>query len=90
MRAILLFFLVTVLFFFSGCGNQGDPSPADNSKDRKEILTHWADNIIVPSYQQFKAKLDLMVTASEAFTTAPTETSLNEFRSAWLDAYTGW
>ncbi|HMG88784.1 MAG TPA: imelysin family protein, partial [Chryseolinea sp.] len=74
-----------------GCsGSGGDPSPADNSKDRQEILTHWADNIIIPSYENFKVKFDVMLSKSEEFTDSPTNESLVAFRSAWLDAYAEW
>jgi predicted lipoprotein len=74
-----------------GCsGSGGDPSPADNSKDRQEILTHWAENIIIPSYENFDVKFDIMLSKSVEFTDAPTNESLTAFRAAWVDAYTEW
>ena len=74
-----------------GCsGSGGDPSPADNSKDRQEILTHWAENIIIPSYENFNVKFDIMLTKSVEFTDAPTNESLAAFRAAWVDAYAEW
>ena len=74
-----------------GCsGSGGDPSPADNSKDRQEILTHWAENIIIPSYENFDVKFDIMVSKSVEFTDAPTNESLAAFRAAWVDAYAEW
>jgi predicted lipoprotein len=74
-----------------GCGGSGsDPSPADNSKDRQEMLVNWADNIIIPSYDNFKVKFDDMLSASEEFTTTPTTEKLVAFRGAWVDAYSEW
>jgi len=74
-----------------GCSGSGsEPSPSDNSKDRQEILIHWADNIIIPSYDNFKVKFDLMLSESEEFTATPTVESLTAFRSAWVDAYAEW
>ena len=74
-----------------GCGgNSNEPTPADNGKDRKEILTNWVDNIIIPSYANFKLKLDAMLTKADAFTISPGNTSLSEFRAAWIDAYAEW
>jgi predicted lipoprotein len=74
-----------------GCGgNNNEPSPGDDGKDRKEILTHWVDNIIKPSYANFKVKLDVMLTKADAFTASPDNTSLTEFRSAWVEAYAEW
>lgn len=71
-------------------GNGNDPSPEDNGKDRQTILTHWADNIIVPSYANFKTKFDVMKIKADAFTSAPNSTALSEFRAAWVDAYLEW
>jgi predicted lipoprotein len=83
--------LVVVIAGVWGCsGSGGDPSPADNSKDRQEILTHWAENIIIPSYEKFDVKFDIMLTKSVEFTDAPTNESLAAFRAAWVDAYSEW
>jgi predicted lipoprotein len=73
------------------CGSNGnDPSPADDSKDRQAILTHWADNIVIPSYENFKEVFDVMLEKAEAFTASPDETRLLEFRSAHTNAYLAW
>ena len=73
------------------CGNGGgEPSPADNNKDRQVILTHWVDNIVVPSYANFSEVFDVMIQKADAFTASPNETSLVEFRNAWADAYVKW
>ena len=83
--------LLGVVVCLSGCSGSGsDPSPSDNSKDRQEMLIHWADNIIIPSYDNFKAKFDVMLSESEEFTGSPTTESLTAFRSAWVDAYAEW
>lgn len=87
---IALCFLV-IVFTSTSCGNSGDdPSPGDNSKDRQEILTHWADNIIIPAYADFKTKFDIMLTTGDAFTNSPDQNSLAEFRAAWSEAYLEW
>jgi predicted lipoprotein len=87
-KSILTFILVVVL---SSCGGSDEPSPVDDdSKDRDAILVHWADNIIKPSYANFNSKLDIMGSKADDFTDSPTNSSLLEFRSAWLSAYTEW
>ena len=74
-----------------GCSSNGiDPEPADNAKDRELILAHWADNIIIPSYDNFKVKLDVMISKGNMFAAEPDNASLLEFRSAWVDAYAEW
>jgi predicted lipoprotein len=82
---------LTIALVTLGCGgNNYDPSPDEHGKDRKIILTHWVDNIIIPSYNNFKVKFDLMMNKSDAFTTAPDLNSLNEFRLSWSEAYAEW
>jgi len=58
--------------------------------DRKAVLIQLADEIIIPSYANFKLKLDVMVSKTNAFGNAPTVTSLQELRTAWVDAYKEW
>jgi predicted lipoprotein len=87
-RVVYITFLTTVLWACGGNGN--DPSPADNGKDRQVILTHWVDNIITPSYANFKAAFDAVKIKADAFTSSPDNTTLTEFRSAWDDAYLEW
>ena len=82
---------VGIVACICGCGGSGsDPSPADNSKDRQEMLIHWADNIIIPSYDNFKVKFDIMLSESEEFTSSPSNESLTAFRTAWVEAYAEW
>jgi predicted lipoprotein len=62
----------------------------DRDLDRKAVLVNLADNVIVPSYANFKTRFDIMLTKSAAFAAKPEIASLGEFRQAWVDAYTEW
>lgn len=88
-KRIISVTVLTVLLWSCG-GNGNDPSPEDNGKDRQVILTHWADNIIIPAYGNFKTKFDVMKVKADAFITAPDNTTLTEFRAAWVQAYLEW
>lgn len=80
-----------VMFLIAGCGGSGsDPDPVVDPLDRVPMLTNWADNIVIPSYDKFDAKLKTMVSAAEAFSSAPSSTTLAAFRSNWIDAYVEW
>lgn len=70
--------------------NETNVTEPDLDKDRKAVLINLADNIIIPSYTNFKTKFDLMSTKSAAFTSKPDISTLTEFRQAWVDAYTEW
>ena len=71
-------------------GGNNEPSPADNGKDRQEILIHWVDNIVVPSYDSFMTRFEAMKIKAENFAENTNVTTLSEFRAAWVDAYLGW
>ncbi len=87
----ILFVLTLVLW---ACGNSGKtvdpPEPVDQGKDRTALLTHLADNIIIPAYANFKIKFDQMLAKADAFTAKPDPTTLTEFRASWADAYIEW
>ena len=87
-RVIKITFLTLALGSCGGNGN--DPSREDNGKDRQVILTHWADNIIIPAYANFKLKFDAMKVKADAFSLAPNNTTLSGFRFAWSEAYLEW
>ncbi|HEV7349743.1 imelysin family protein [Telluribacter sp.] len=85
--------IIVLLATLWACGNGGqEPTPGTDTddRDRKVLLTHLADNIIIPSYDNFKGKFDAMKSASEAFANRPDQTTLTAFRQAWTEAYIEW
>ncbi|WP_460671017.1 imelysin family protein [Larkinella ripae] len=88
---------VGVIWACSSGNDEADPNPTPDPNptnpvgpDRKAMLTHLADNLILPSYANFKTKFDQMLAKSDAFTAKPDKTTLTEFRQAWADAYVEW
>lgn len=79
-----------VLFF--GCGKDQTTTKKEdgNTIDRKALLTNLADNIIVPAYADFKTKLDVMRSKSDAFVAQPNNANLLALRTAWQEAYINW
>lgn len=61
-----------------------------SSSNREAVLINAADEIIIPSYANFKLKLDVMTNKTDAFTSNPTPTTLQDLRTAWVNAYTDW
>lgn len=78
--------LATIIACSSGDNNGGDDSGGKNF-DRTALLTNWADNIIIPSYENYQTKINTLSTDATAFTAAPTEASLQKLRTSWYDAY---
>ncbi|MEJ6982251.1 imelysin family protein [Pedobacter sp. P351] len=77
---------------FFACSKKGNPEKEEtgNVADRQAVLVNVTENIVIPSYNNFKTKLDLLVSKTDNFTTTPTNASLVELRSAWVNAYIEW
>ncbi len=60
------------------------------SFERSTMLTNWADNIIIPSYDAFSLELDALNTAYDAFKADTSTANLTAFRASWLSAYKMW
>lgn len=86
MKKLFLLLLVCNLF---ACGEDENPQPKD-SFDRQAMLTHWADQIIIPAYTAFAEKTTLLEGATQTFVSDPTEQHLLSLRAAWENAYLGW
>ncbi|MHB1179620.1 MAG: imelysin family protein [Daejeonella sp.] len=86
------FVLLLLLAGIIACSKKGTPEvdKPGNATDRQAMLVNIADNIVLPSYDNFKAKFDIMLAKSEAFTSNPTKIALTDFRAAWVNAYIQW
>lgn len=87
--AVLCLMVLSIYACSKKKGTEPDPEPKPGV-DRKALLTYLADDIIIPSYVNFKTKFDLMVAKSDAFAAAPGTASLMDLRTAWVNAYIEW
>lgn len=69
--------------------NDSSDKPSDGF-DRKALLTHVADNIIIPAYSNFQTVFSEMKTAAGAFTASPDAAKLATLRAKWRAAYVAW
>ncbi|MFZ9848720.1 MAG: imelysin family protein [Flavobacteriales bacterium] len=87
MRALLGIFIVTLLSC-SSC------KPKDKEKEKEfdltGMLTNVGENIIVPSYQNFKSTVDILSVAADTFANNPTTPHLLSLRVAFKNAYINW
>lgn len=51
------------------------------------MLTNWADNIIIPSFENYQAKVNDLSVKTTAFNTTPNTENLSAMRASWLEAY---
>jgi predicted lipoprotein len=61
-----------------------------NDFNRQTMLVNWADNIIIPAYQDFSSDVNALKAAVDTFEAQPNETNLNTVRQEWEQAYITW
>ena len=87
-KLIFLFAFATLL---SACSSSDtDGSASDNSFNRTALLTHWADNLIIPAFQNYNSKLALLEAEVQNFNADPSQQNLTSLRASWLTAYEGY
>lgn len=80
--------ILLALFIVSCETNEGGET--SDGFDRTAMLTHWADNIIIPAYDHYFDQLVAMQDAKETFVNDPTEANLQQLRTSWKSAYLAW
>lgn len=88
MKKIIYSFLVLLIVACGSSSNNENENP-DNF-NRKEMLTFWADQMIIPAYKDFEEKTNLLKTAVNTFTTDVTDANLTAVRNTWKNAYVSW
>lgn len=86
MKKIFLFISLISLMYACSSSDNNDDSITDNY-DRTAMLTHWADNIIIPSYENYDDKIQTLSSDVVNFTNTPTEANLQTIRTSWINAY---
>jgi len=87
-KTILFLTLLLLILSCDSSDESGDVN-VDNF-DRGVLLSHLADNIIIPSYQEFSTKMSDLKSAGQTFVTNPDQANLEAFRNSWLQAYKNW
>ena len=87
-----------VLFFLSlvlACtpDNEGEEPTVPGVEvtfERSAMLTNWADNIIIPSYEAFSIEMTGLRTSFDVFKANASAANLMNLRASWLAAYKTW
>lgn len=86
MRSFKLLFLFSVVFMVS-CDSDDNDSRIVDSFDRGAMLANWADNIIIPSFENFSGFTTILEEKTMEFTAEPSEASLAALRNAYRENY---
>ncbi|PZW39768.1 imelysin [Mesonia algae] len=88
MKKFILLFVSLSLFVVSCSDDDSSSTTAgDDAFDRKEMLTHWADHIIVPAYTNFVASSTTLDASTQTFIETPNEANLVQLREDYQKAY---
>jgi len=87
-KTLILFILVITVI---ACSSSDEGSTgSDDNFDRSALLTNLADNIILPSLENFQAKMSVLDIARGNFVNEVNQTNLDLLSDAWLEAYKAW
>jgi len=87
------YYLFAFFLVLSSCEPDDDNHNLDNNGDgfdRSEMLINWADNIIIPAYDDFNNTLNELNTAINSFISSPSISTLDLASDAWLNSYKYW
>lgn len=88
-KIVLSVFVITLMVACSESDDSGSGSSSDGF-DRQAMLANWADNIIIPAFQDLSGDFVTLTASKDAFVAAPNQTTLDAVRASWLDAYKTW
>ncbi|WP_047547078.1 imelysin family protein [Psychroserpens sp. Hel_I_66] len=88
-KIVLSVFAIALMVACSKSDDSGSGSQSDGF-DRQAMLTNWADNIIIPAFQDLNSKLLTLKTDKDTFLATPNLTNLDVLRASWLEAYKTW
>lgn len=80
-------FLFSIILILVTCNKK---SSDDDNFGKKEMFTNYAENLIIPAYQNYGTKLSDLQAAFDAFKTAPDITKLNTLQNAFSATYEAW
>ncbi|MGO4820882.1 MULTISPECIES: imelysin family protein [unclassified Flavobacterium] len=86
-KKLFIFFSALITIVACSSSDNSDGTTGGSNYDRKVLLTNWADNIIIPSYVNYQAKVEILAANISTFNAATTEVNLQAVRTSWLEAY---
>lgn len=82
--------MAALLVFGLGACQKDDDAGDQNQFDRALMLSHYADQLIIPAYKDVQTALDQLQSALNALADAPSPAQLELAQTAWTNAYREW
>lgn len=90
LNLVFIFLVLGSVLFFSCKDNEAADDPCSNNFDQAAMFRNVADNLILPSYQELKTKVDALTAQTQLFLTSTDESELEKLRTAFQEAYLVW
>lgn len=87
MKKSFLLLLLFLPLLIIGCSKDTPSGPAADDYDREAILINWADNLIIPAFENMQAATSDLHAQAQAFTNQPDTFRLDSLRDSWKQAY---
>ena len=87
------FFLLSLfsVFLIIACSSESDENPNQVADfDRSSILKNYAENIIIPRYNDFKLALDNLKSSVDSYVAYPMVSTYDDMHNDWFEAYVKW
>ncbi|WP_316817199.1 imelysin family protein [Pedobacter nyackensis] len=80
---------ILLMLFYNSCSKKSNPADdkAANGFDKTAMLTNYADNLIIPAYEQTQQKLTGLQTAVNVFFATPNATTQVALKAVFKDTY---
>lgn len=86
-----ILFILSILSIANACKTKVDsPDEDNNGLERSAMLTHYADEIIIPAYANFNTSFKYFLIAADTFINNPTDPNLGILKNTWANSYTEW
>lgn len=83
-----VFLIVSFVALLTACSSTDDSgTKGGDSFNRTALLTHWADNIIVPAFAEYNFELNNLSQVTQVFVNEPTAENLSMIRGNWFETY---
>ncbi len=79
------------LIVFVSCGDTEEPIEIITDRfDRQDMLTDWADMIIIPALESYNTSVARMASDKDAFIAERSDMHLEQLRESYVNAYLAW
>ena len=86
-KSHFLFLGIIAISTFFACEKSTPGGPDDNGYDKTAMITNYADQLIIPRYQEMQQKMGALQTICEAYLAAPSQLTLSKLKLAYIAAH---